>query len=452
MSNGISDKFTLMFVDDDPTIASALKRTFYDKAYKLILAGSGPEALEIMADTPVDMALVDLNMPEMDGITLLREINTQFPAVSTLMLTGHGKIQDAVAALKNGAIDFIEKPFVPEQLIARIDQVFRLWQVQKENNILKTERLQRFRYDKLLGNAESMVQLKKLITRVGISDTTVLIQGETGTGKELVAHAIHYQSPRANNPFVVVDCTTINETMLESELFGHVKGAFTGAVNSSKGLIISARNGTVFLDEIGELPLQTQSKLLRLIQEKEIRPVGSNKSQIVDVRILAATNRCLEAEVEQKRFRQDLFFRLNAVALTVPPLRRRTDDIHLLAQHFIKKHQTEFSLVRSISQKAFSLMEAYSWPGNVRELENLISRFMALGVSEEVEPEDLPEFFFEGSQNFHLPGEDTLEAYERLAIENALKKCGHHRKKAANCLGIGEATLYRKIKKYWPDA
>ncbi len=451
MSPVPSSKFTLLLVDDEAAIITTLKRTFLDTDYCLVSANSGAEALSLMAKTKVHAALIDLKMPGMDGLELLEIINTQYPHVMTILLTGHGNIQDAVAAIKNGAIDFIEKPFVTERLVSLVSQLSSIWQIKRENKALKNEISHRFRYEKLLGNSACMLQLKQLISRVGMSDATVLIQGETGTGKELVAKAIHHQSARAGEKFVVVDCTTINETMLESELFGHVKGSFTGAYTDTKGLVMAANKGTVFFDEIGELPLQTQAKLLRLMQEKEIRPVGSSDSVVADVRILAATNRNLKSEVINKRFREDLYYRLNAVALDVPPLSKRQDDVYLLARHFLKKHKTEFSKVQNLSDKALSHMEKYSWPGNVRELENLISRLTALGLHKEVRVEDLPDIMRVVTDYGSASMDDSLEAYEKLAIGNALEKTGHHRKNAAMVLRIGQATLYRKIKKYWPE-
>ena len=401
-----------------------------------------------MAETPIDAAIIDLKMPGMDGLTLLVEIKRHYPHIQTMMLTGHGNIQQAVAAIQLGAVDFIEKPFVSEKIVASIQQLNTVWQLERENRQLKQEITAQFNFDRLIGKARKMLELKKMISRIGPFDETVLIQGETGSGKEVIAKAIHHHSNRSDQPFVVVDCTTINETMLESELFGHLKGAFTGAHAKNRGLVSAADKGTLFLDEIGELPLSIQGKLLRLLQEKEIRPVGSSRSIKVNVRILAAANSDLDEKIRQKTFREDLYYRLMAVTLHVPPLRDRIEDIHLLVEHFIAKHRSERSIPSAISNEALTLLESYNWPGNIRELENVIRRILALGIHQVIQPEDLPTALFHPPRNekIKLPAEDSLKAYEKAAIENALKKSGNNRKKAARLLKIGEATLYRKIK------
>jgi transcriptional regulator with PAS, ATPase and Fis domain len=322
----------------------------------------------------------------------------------------------------------------------------------KENLALRQKMESHFRFDRLVGNSTPMLRLKETIAQVGPGDTSVLVQGETGTGKELVAKAIHYHSPRSEQVFVPVDCAAISETVIESELFGHVKGAFTGAHTSSLGLVRSAHKGTLFLDEIAELSPAMQAKLLRTLQEREVRPVGSSRSHAVDVRILAATNRDLTEEVSLGNFREDLFYRLNVVAVSVVPLRDRREDIPLLATYLVKQFATDFSPVKDISKEALICLEHHDWPGNVRELENVLRRAVALGKGKTIIPEDLP-------SNIHIPAvepspdalrvsDDTLAAYETAALKNALQKSGHNRKMAAQILGIGEATLYRKIKKY----
>ena len=451
MDSLIADNFTLLFVDDEKSILSSLKRTFFEEDYIIHAVDNGEKALALMAEIKVHAALIDLKMPGMDGFSLLKKIKERYPHVMIMMLTGHGSIKDAVEAVKTGAVDFIEKPFIPEGLVARIRQLFKIWQLEQENQRLKKEISFRFKYEKLIGNSVKALQLKRIISQAGPSDATVLIQGETGTGKELVAKAIHHHSARSKCDFVVVDCTTISETMLESELFGHAKGAFTGAYVENKGLARTAHKGTLFFDEIGELPLQIQGKLLRLIQEKEVRPVGLNKSIKVDIRILAATNRNLKKEIGKKRFREDLYYRLDTVMVKVPPLRQRTEDIYLLANYFIKKIKTDFSAIESVSKEALTFMEKYAWPGNIRELENVIRRAMALSSNLTILPEDLPETIYNSGFERFNPIEDTLEAYEKAAIKNALQKSNNHRKNASKILKMGEATLYRKIKRYWPD-
>lgn len=449
-------RFTLLIVDDEAAVLAALKRVFRKSPYDLHTAENGLAALEIMRRTPIDAALVDLMMPEMDGMALLEQIRARWPAVQVVILTGHGGVQEAVAAIKLGAVDFLQKPFEEENLLARMEQLHRIWRLEQENRRLRATIEINFGFDQLAGQADAMLNLKKMILQVAHSDASILIEGETGTGKELVARAIHHHSLRGKRPFVPVDCAGMSETLMGSELFGHVRGAFTGAHENTEGLVRSAHKGTLFLDEVGELSLSMQVKLLRTIQEKEVRPVGASRSQPVDVRILAATNRNLEEEVAQARFRQDLYYRLNVVVMTVPPLRDRLDDIPLLVRYFIAHFRTPDSPVRSISREALLCLMAHEWPGNVRELENVMRRAVAMGQSERITPEDLPGNIHAtaaGGPQVAVPvlgvaQGDSLEAYESAAIRSALDKCRGNRRKAAALLEIGEATLYRKIKKY----
>ena len=439
-------------VDDEPNVLSVLKRTFTGDDYDIHAAPSGREALELLRDVRIDGALIDLIMPGMDGLTLLKEIRKDYPHIMTIMLTGYGGVKEAVEAIRLGAVDFLEKPFEPEKLQARVAQLYQIWELREENRDLRARMEFQFGFDQLVGNSTAMLKLKQTIAQVGPTDVTIMIQGETGTGKELVARAIHHHSPRSENNFAPVDCSAISETVMESELFGHVKGAFTGAHISALGLIRSADKGTLFLDEVGELSQAIQAKLLRTIQEKEIRPVGSTKSYQADVRIVGATNRDLAQEVALGNFREDLFYRLNVVTITVPPLRDRREDIPLLARYLIKRFSTDFSPVKDVTPEALACLESYDWPGNVRELENVIRRAMALGKGELILPEDLPPNIHippsTPSQSKDRPTGGSLEAHEKEAIQAALDMSGNNRKKAAQTLGIGEATLYRKIKKY----
>jgi len=450
--NGYRSKFSLLLVDDEPNVLSTLKRTFLGADYDIHTAPNGREALELLRDLRIDAAIIDLKMPGMDGLTLLKNLKKDHPRVMAVMLTGHSSIKEAVEAVKLGAVDFLEKPFLPEELRARMAQLHRIWELEEANRNLRTKIESQFSFDRLVGNSTAILRLKQKICQVGPSDESILIQGETGTGKELVARAIHRHSRRSNNNFVPVDCAAISETVIESELFGHVKGAFTGAHISTLGLIRSADKGTLFLDEIFELSLPLQAKLLRTIQEQEIRPVGSDKSFPVNVRIISATNRNLKEEVGQGSFREDLFYRLNVVTLNVPSLRDRKEDIPLLARYFVKRIGTEFIPLNKISQEALICMENYDWPGNVRELENVIRRAMVMGEQDVITPDDLPPTIYVPSdknvRSIEQPSDDSLAASEKIAIQNVLTKSRHNRKKAAQILGIGEATLYRKIKKY----
>jgi DNA-binding NtrC family response regulator len=452
MDNQQQPQFGLLIVDDEPAIVGSLKRIFRKAPYILYSAGSGMEALDLLKVSAVDAALVDLRMPQMDGLQLLKQMRRSYPHVKVVMLTGYGGVKEAVEAIQSGAVDFLQKPFESETIEARISQLYHIWRLELENRRLR-ERLQfQFGYDQLIGNSTAMLKLKKMVLQASGTDASVLIQGATGTGKELVARAIHHHSARKEHPFVPVDCGSISETVMGSELFGHVKGAFTGAHESTRGLIRSADKGTLFLDEIGELSLSMQVKLLRTIQEKEVRPVGASQSCPVNVRFLAATNRNLEEEVDQGRFRQDLYYRLNVVVVGVPSLEARPDDIPLLSRYFIEKFSSPASPVMRISKDAQACLNAYDWPGNVRELENAMRRAMALGQGETVLPADLPEKIH-GGHHQCSPSSDgisanSMAAYERAAIRNALLKCHGHRKKAASMLAIGEATLYRKLNKY----
>ncbi len=452
MQNEHKRQFSLLLVDDEPAILGALQRVFRKAPYTIHTAENGEVAMDLLEQTPVDAALVDLQMPQMDGMTLLAKMRDQWPHVRVVILTGSGGVQEAVEAIQLGASDFLEKPFEPERLDARINQLYHIWALEQENQRLKKQVEFQFGYDQFIGNSAGILNLKKMILQVADSDASILVQGETGTGKELVARAIHFHSLRKSHPFVPVDCGGISETVMGSELFGHVKGAFTGAHEATKGLVRSADKGTLFLDEVGELSVSMQVKLLRAIQEKEVRPVGDSRSYPVDVRFLAATNRNLEEEVAQGRFRRDLYYRLNVVVLNVPPLRERLDDLPLLGRYFVKQFITPASKVDKISSDAMACLSKHDWPGNVRELENVIRRAVAMGGGEEILPEDLPEHLNHNHAMAIADGSvlsaDSLMAYELAAIQNALVKCDGHRKKAATMLGIGEATLYRKLNKY----
>jgi DNA-binding NtrC family response regulator len=448
-------RFALLLVDDEPTILSTLIRVFRKCPYDLHTAENGLVALQVLGQTPIDAALIDLMMPKMNGMELLAELRKAYPHVQAMIVTGYGGVQEAVAAVKMGAVDFLQKPFQDESLVARVEQLYRMWLLEQENKRLKEQVQFHFTFDQMIGNAAATHQLKKMILQVARSDASILIQGETGTGKELVARAIHHHSARLAQPFVPVDCAALNETVLGSELFGHIKGSFTGAHENTLGLVRSADKGTLFLDEVGELSPSMQVKLLRTIQEREVRPVGASRSYPVNVRFIAATNRSLEQEVAEGRFRQDLYYRLNVVVMPVPPLRDRMEDLPVLARHFIAQACPPTGPVRTLSRETLACLMTYEWPGNVRELENAIRRAVAVGSSDCIRPGDLPDHFGAakvnaypvGSQDFQAP-EDSLEAYEFSAVRNALVKSGGNRKKAARILGIGEATLYRKLKRY----
>lgn len=436
--------FSLLVVDDDPLFQRLLKTVFLEKEYSIHTSETGEDALDVLKKIKIDAAIIDLNLPGLDGMTLLKMIKNNYPKIMTIMLTGQGNVQLAVEAIKNGAGDFLQKPFPQEELRVRVDKMYQIWLLKEENNNLKLE--MKFDYKPLIGNSRIMQQLKKMIVRVGSTNTSILIQGETGTGKELVAKAVHHHSSRKNDPFVVVDCASISTTVIESELFGHMKGSFTGAEYSAKGLVRSADGGTLFFDEIGELSLTVQSKLLRLLQEREVRPIGSLTNYPVDIRILAATNRNLKLEVENGRFREDLFYRIQVVTLEVPPLRIRKEDIAVLSDYFIQHNKDINSNEHIVSTELLDFFCSYNWPGNIRELQNVILRALALGQNSRLIPEDFPQL----SSNYvsEKTENNSLVDYEKDAIKKALKSSDGNRRKASEILNIGEATLYRKLKKY----
>ena len=450
--NSLQSKFSFLLVDDDPNIISLLKSAFKDSRYKIYTALDGQSALDLMEKVRIDATLIDLVMPGMDGITLLKEIKKDYPETMAVMLSGYGSIDSAVKAVKLGAVDFFENPVSPEGLKFCLAQLYGKWKAKQENRAPGAKIKSHFGYDQWVGSSEAVQKLKQMIAQVGTSDAPLLIQGQTGTGKELVARAVHYHSRRSKNNFVPVDCAAISETVIESELFGHVKGAFTGAHMSTLGIIRSADKGTLFLDEIGELPQSVQAKLLRTVQEREVRPVGSNKRYSVDIRVIVATNRDLEEEVLKGSFNEALFYRLNVVNIDVPQLKDRKEDIPLLARHFARRFTFADSQVKDISPEALACLEAYDWPGNIRELENAIQRALALGSKNLIRTWDLPKKIYalsaKTSQTHSKPTHGTLAWYEKKAIQNALAISSGNRKNAAMLLDIGEATIYRKIKKY----
>ena len=435
--------FKILAIDDDPAFLRSLKRVLSALPYQVITTTDPAQALLIMEEERIDIVLLDLLMPHRDGLSVLGDMVSLYPDVPVIMLTGHGGVQQAVKALKLGAADFLEKP-CPPPVLCKILATHHT--ISQQRSSREHTRNQSFEFPNLVGEAPEMQRLKTLTVRVAASEAPVLILGESGTGKELVAQAVHHHSSRKNNPFCAIDCAAINESILESELFGYARGAFTGADHSTLGLIRSADKGTLFLDEIGELPLKMQGKLLRTLQEQEVRPVGSTKSQPVDIRIIAATNRDLEHEIAKGLFRSDLYFRISAIPLLLPPLRERVSDIPLLAHHILKKLTQ--GTTKAISSEALQLLQAYDWPGNVRELENVLRRALALSEQNTILPADLPATIVveNKTNNAILPVNDSLLAYEQAAVENALRKTKNNKRKAAALLGISEATLYRKLK------
>jgi two-component system NtrC family response regulator len=450
---------TILIVDDEKNYLLVLNAVLEEEGYEVLTALGGLEALEILKSSDVDLVLTDMKMPGMDGIELLERIKAYDPDLPVIMMTAHGTVDKAVEAMQKGAYSYILKPFDNERLILYVKKAISVYQVVKENRRLRTAVESQYQFGKIIGKSKAMRDVFETIQKVAPSSATVLIEGESGTGKELVAKSIHFNSPRRDNPFVAVNCSALAESLLESELFGHEKGAFTGAVSSKKGRFELAHGGTLFLDEIGELSANLQVKLLRVLQEKAFERVGGVRSIAVDIRVIAATNKNLYLEMRTGRFREDLFYRLNVVHIVIPPLRDRREDIHLLVNHFIQKYAAERKSavpVRGVTQEVDRLFDEYSWPGNVRELENVIERVMILCPNEIITDNDLPRGFRSSLDNaLHLDGipagaklYETLEMVERAMILRALKMADNVQSHAAAILGIGKSGLNQKIKRY----
>lgn len=449
----------ILVVDDESSLRTALFRVFDRKGHKVVTANCKQEAEALsQVDSPLDLALIDLRLPDGNGIDLLKSIKRTHPEAEVILLTGHGTIEDAILATREGAFHFITKPFNIEELISIVDKALSHKLLQNENTVLKSALHKRYRFENIIGQSDEIRKVLSFIERVADSDSTILVTGDSGTGKELIAKAIHHNSPRASNPFVPINCGAIPSELLESELFGHVKGAFTGATNSRAGRFELAHNGTVFLDEIGDMSPDLQVKLLRVLQERCFEPVGSTRTISTNVRVVAATNVNLEEAVKNGSFREDLFYRLNVIPINVPPLRERPSDIPLLMQHFIETfNKTKNRQISGVSSEAMDLLYHYPWPGNIRELENLVERIAILKGSGRIEVEDLPENYLsrkvsnrELSVDIPETGMDfnsAVDTYENALILRALEKTGWNRNQAAILLKLNRTTLVEKIKK-----
>ena len=450
---------TILVVDDEKNYLLVLSAVLEDEGYEVLTAQGGHEALEIQKSSDLDLILSDMKMPAMDGIELLENIKALDPDLPVIVMTAHGTIDKAVEAMQKGAYSYILKPFDNERLTIYVKKAVSMFQVVKENRRLRETVESQYRFGNFIGKSKPIRDVFEMIRKVAPANATVLIEGESGTGKELVAKSIHFNSPRRNKPFIAVNCSALAESLLESELFGHEKGAFTGAVARKKGRFELADSGTLFLDEIGELSQNLQVKLLRVLQEKTFELVGGTRPIIVDIRIIAATNKILKEEMISGRFREDLFYRLNVVRIVLPPLKQRKEDIRLLVDHFIEKYASERKVdvpVKGVDQEVDRLFFDYSWPGNVRELENLIERVMILCPNDTVRVSDLPMDFRDNVHNaLHLEGipsdatlYDTLATIEKAMIERALEMADNVQAHAAAMLGIGKSGLNQKLKKY----
>jgi DNA-binding NtrC family response regulator len=441
---------TALIVDDEDSTRDLCRDVVAESGLRTRTASTTEQALEILEQMPVDILITDLRVPQLGGLELLKRVRETYPQTAVMVLTQYGTIESAVEATRMGAADYVTKPFHVPELRTKLDRVVRSLEMDQENRVLREQLRTRPGFGGLIGVSQKMQRVYRLIEKVSQHNYPVLILGESGTGKELVAKSIHYSGSRRSRPFVPVDCSALVPTLIEAELFGYVKGAFTGANHTKQGLMEAADNGTLFLDEIGDLPIDLQAKLLRALQEKEVKPVGATDRIAVTMRVIAATNRDLETAVRQNTFRQDLYFRLNVVQIKMPPLRERKTDIPILVNSFLEKFSGESGVVRSISEDAMARLMAYDWPGNVRELENAIERAIALGSGPILHVGDLPSGL-QFSSGERMPQNDELlplDELERRAILRALRESGGDKLAAARLLGIGKTTLYRKLKQY----
>jgi DNA-binding NtrC family response regulator len=444
----------ILIVEDEELMRAILRELLEAEGYRVLTADSAETALEIFSTEDVALTLTDIKMRGMDGLELLDRIKTIDDDALVIIMTAYSSVDSAIAALRKGAYDYVTKPFVNEDLLQTVKNAVRQRQLFRENRVLRRELDRQYSFAEIIGTSESLQTVFRLIEKVSATNVSILISGESGTGKELVARAIHHHSPRANQPFIAVNCGALPETLLESELFGHTKGAFTDAKADKKGLFRSAEGGTLFLDEIGEIPLALQVKLLRALQEHEVTPVGASVPVKFDARIIAATNRNLETEVAEGRFRDDLFYRLNVIEIYLPPLRERREDIPLLAKHFAQKVARQHNAPeKTISREAMAALAAYNWQGNIRELQNAVERAFILSSEDTIETENLPPKIVAASgSSFETRDSEgfrpTLEEVERRYIMEILKSVDDDKTEAANILGIDLSTLYRKLKRY----
>ncbi len=439
----------ILIVDDEATIRTGIAQVLERRKMAVATAENGREALDLLASLPVGIVLLDIKLPDMDGVELLKIIRREYPETEVIMITGYPAIQGAVECIKHGALDYLVKPFRVDELETLIEKAQSL--LSQKHALFSPEESRAQGIDFIVGQSPAMQKVFAKIRRAAPSDSTVILTGESGTGKELAARAIHNLSPRRDKEFVPVDCSALVETLLESELFGHVKGSFTGAHQTKHGLFELANHGTFFFDEITNLSLNIQAKLLRVIQEREFMKVGSQKRIKLDIRIIASSNRDLQDAIKAGIFREDLFYRLSVIPINLPPLRERTGDIPLLVDHFLQKYRQRGDReVSGVSSQAMKMLCAYSWPGNVRELEHTIERIVILEDGDLIQPEHLPSFISQRQSEFQVfsDGEYTLEELEKRYIQLILRRTKGRRQEAARILGINRKTLSSKIEKY----
>ncbi|MBP1725346.1 MAG: histidine kinase [Deltaproteobacteria bacterium] len=450
----------ILVIDDEKNMRHMLAVLLEKEGYEVATAGDGNEGLDLAGETYFDVILCDLKMPVMDGMTFLEKFQEMKLESTVIVMSAYGTLDTAIDAMKRGAYDYVSKPFKADEILLTLRKAEERERLRRENRRLQQSIQERYSFANMIGRSPAMQEIFATITKVAEYKTTVLVTGESGTGKELIARAIHYHSPRANKPLVTVNCGAIPESLLESELFGHRKGAFTDAIRDKRGLFEEADGGSIFLDEIGELPRSLQVKLLRVLQEEEIKRLGDTRSIKIDVRVLAATTKDLAGEVKAGHFRDDLFYRINVLQVTVPPLRERAGDLGLLIQHFVDKTAKRLGLqVNQVDPAVLRALQRYVWPGNVRELENVIERAMVMAGGRTIELEDLPPALQEAQAQTSplLPDDGALsikEASRRLErelIRRALEKTGGNRTQAAKLLEISHPALLYKIKEYGLD-
>ncbi len=459
----MSSPFHILVVDDNDTMREGIADVLTREGFQVVAASNAVRALELFSQERFDCVISDYKMKPVDGLTLLRQIKEKSPDVDVILITAFGTVDVAVEVMKAGASDFVTKPFAPDELTVRVKKIVELSEQRRnlqktrdENVYLRSEIQSSYNFGEVIGQSPEMKDVMALVQKSASSSTTVLIYGESGTGKELVARAIHYQSARRDRPFIKVNCAALTETLLESELFGHEKGAFTGAVKLRKGRFELADTGTLFLDEIGEISPSIQVKLLRVLQEQEFERVGGEMTLSVDTRVIAATNKDLKDLIEKGRFREDLYYRLHVIPITIPPLRERKEDIPLLLNFFVKKFETELGRRElTVSEDALNVLMGYDWPGNVRELENVVERAVVLAGSAELTADDFAGLRAKSSAlpvsfaDIEAMGlTEAVEQFERVMIERALSKSNGGRADAAKLLGLKTSAFYYKLEKY----
>ncbi|MDQ1318042.1 MAG: hypothetical protein QG588_1698 [Candidatus Poribacteria bacterium] len=439
----------ILVVDDEDTFRKVLCSVLEESGHKVSCAPNGPTAIDIIRSQDVSVMICDLIMPGgMNGLDVLEQTTQISPQTSVILITAYGSLETAVEALRKGAYDYILKPIIFEDIILKVKRLLESKHLVLENQWLRQELRQKYDFHNIIGKSKPMKKIYSFLEKIAPTDSNVLVMGESGTGKELVAKAIHYNSLRKNARFVTVDCGAIPGDLLESELYGHTKGAFTSALQSKDGLFKMADGGTLFLDEIGELSTNLQAKLLRSIDGKEIRPIGETKSFKIDIRLIAATNINMSEAIKQGRFREDLFYRIGVIEIDMPPLRERKDDIPLLVKHFITKYNKQLNKdIKSVENIVMRVLLSHNWPGNVRELENIIERAMALAEGGTITLQDMPSYLIaeDKSSQSHLNLKEAIKVYEHQHIVGILKQVNYDKKQAAEMLGIGLSSLYRKI-------